>query len=59
MELLLKYLWTVFFSYNLLCNNFFIVLGSTEKISLLLSVCLPLLILASINIFMLNKLNEK
>ena len=39
-------------------NNFFIVLGSTEKISLLLSVCLPLLILASINIFMLNKLNE-
>ena len=40
-------------------NNFFIVIGSTEKISLLLSVCLPLLILASINIFMLNKLNEK
>ena len=40
-------------------NNFFLVLGSTEKISLIISVFCPLLILATINGLMLNKINEK
>ena len=40
-------------------NNFFYVLGNTEKISLYLAVWLPLIMLGIINIFMLNKINEK
>ena len=40
-------------------NNFSYVLGSTEKISLLLSIILPLLILATINCLMLYRANEK
>lgn len=40
-------------------NNFSFVLGSTEKISLLLSVISPMLILATINCLMLYKANEK
>ena len=40
-------------------NNFFLVLGSTQRISLVLSVVIPLLILTIINTFMLYKLNEK
>ncbi len=40
-------------------NNFFFVLGSTEKLSLIISVVTPLLMLTFINIFMLNKINEK
>ena len=40
-------------------NNFSYILGSTEKISLLSSIFLPLLILATINGFMLYKVNEK
>ncbi len=40
-------------------NNFSYVLGSTEKISLISSVILPLLILTIINTLMLYKLNEK
>ena len=40
-------------------NNFFLVLGSTEKVSLVISVFCPLLILATINGLMLNKINEK
>ena len=40
-------------------NNFSYVLGNTEKISLFLSVTLPLLILATINCLMLYRANEK
>ncbi len=40
-------------------NNFFYVLGSTEKINLILSILFPMLILVFINIIMLHKINEK
>lgn len=40
-------------------NNFLYVMGGTERISLLLSVTIPLLILATINSFMLYNVNEK
>ena len=40
-------------------NNFSYVLGSTEKISLLLSIISPMLILATINCLMLYRANEK
>ena len=40
-------------------NNFLYVLGGTERISLFLSISLPLLFLATINSFMLYKINEK
>ena len=40
-------------------NNFFLVMGSTEKIETFTSVFSPLLILLIINTFMFNKINEK
>ncbi len=40
-------------------NNFFFVLGSTEKISVLMAIIIPLLSLSIINLLMLNKINEK
>ena len=40
-------------------NNFFYVLGSTEKLGIELSVLSPLLILTLINMIMLNRINEK
>ncbi len=40
-------------------NNFFYVLGSTEKISIMLSISLPLIILIIINSLMLYRVNEK
>ena len=40
-------------------NNFFYVLGSTERISISLSIFLPLLILAITNGLMIVKVNEK
>ena len=40
-------------------NNFFYVLGNTEKISLIASVWSPLLILSLINMLMLRDINEK
>ncbi len=40
-------------------NNFSYVLGGTERVSLLLSIFLPLLILTTINSFLLYKINEK
>ena len=39
-------------------NNFFNVLGKTEKINLIISVLSPLLILFFVNIFMMRKINE-
>jgi len=39
--------------------NFFYILGNIEKISLILSICVPLLILSMINFFLLYKFNEK
>ena len=39
--------------------NFFYILGNIEKISLFLSICLPLLTLSIINILLLYGLNEK
>ena len=40
-------------------NNFFYVLGNTEKISLIASVWSPLMILSLINMLMLRNINEK
>ncbi len=40
-------------------NNFFLVLGSTEKLTTMFSILIPLLMLTFINIFMLNRINEK
>ena len=40
-------------------NNFSYVLGSTERISLLISIFFPLIVLTSINGFLLNKVNDK
>ena len=40
-------------------NNFFYVLGSTEKLNVQLAVFIPLTILSFLNFFMLNKINEK
>jgi len=40
-------------------NNFFVVLGSTERIPLIISVFFPLLLLTIINSFMLEKVNER
>ena len=40
-------------------NNFFLVMGSTERISLILAVFIPLLLLGIVNTFMVYKINEK
>ena len=40
-------------------NNFFYVLGSTEKMSLVLSISIPLIGLSIINSLMLIGINEK
>ena len=40
-------------------NNFFNVLGTTEKISIIISVWAPLILLMSVNIYMFIGINEK
>ena len=40
-------------------NNFFYVLGNTERMPLVISVWLPLFLLCMVNIIMLRKINEK
>ena len=40
-------------------NNFFYVLGNTEKISILTAITLPLLVFALINLTLLKNLNVK
>jgi lipopolysaccharide export system permease protein len=40
-------------------NNFFMVLGSTERISLVFAIFIPLILLTIINGLMLNRVNEK
>ena len=40
-------------------SNFFYVLGTTERINLVLSVIIPLLILLSINVFFIRNINAK
>ena len=40
-------------------NNFFLVMGTTERISLILSIIMPLIILILINTFMIYRINEK
>ena len=40
-------------------NNFFIVMGSTEKISLFFSIFIPLMMLGLTNSIMLKNINEK
>ena len=40
-------------------NNFFMVLGNTERISLIFAIFIPLILLSIINSLMLNKINEK
>ncbi len=40
-------------------NNFFMVMGSTERVSLFLAIFIPLIFLTLVNSLMLNKINEK
>ena len=40
-------------------NNFFFVLGSTEKVSVQMAIMFPLLTLTVVNLFMMNKVNDK
>mgnify|MGYP005992461127 FL=1 len=40
-------------------NNFFFVMGNTERIPLMVSVFAPLLGLSIINLLMINNINEK
>ena len=40
-------------------NNFFLVLGATERVPLIIAVFVPFLLLATTNIIMLNRINEK
>jgi len=40
-------------------NNFFMVMGSTERISLVFAIFIPIILLSIINSLMLNKINEK
>ena len=40
-------------------NNFFYVLGSTEKLNLTLAIFIPIFALTFLNLIMLNKINEK
>ena len=40
-------------------NNFFLVMGNTERIPLIFAIFIPLLILVTINIFMVHRINEK
>ena len=40
-------------------NNFFFVLGSTEKITVQMAILIPLLSLSIVNILMLNNINDK
>ena len=40
-------------------NNFFHVLGSTERLSLSISVFLPIFLLIITNFILMNKINEK
>jgi len=39
--------------------NFFYVLGAIDKVSFLISICLPIFVLGLINFFMMYKINEK
>ena len=39
--------------------NFFNVMGNTERVSIIISVWLPILFLTLINLFMMNQVNEK
>tara|TARA_B100000989_G_C19231980_1_gene340292 strand:+ start:44 stop:247 length:204 start_codon:yes stop_codon:yes gene_type:complete len=40
-------------------NNFFYVLGNTERISIIVAIWLPLLMLGLINMLMIRDINEK
>ncbi len=40
-------------------NNFFYVLGSTEKVNLMISISCPLILLTLTNLIMIGKINEK
>ena len=40
-------------------NNFFMVMGSSERVSLFLAIFIPLIFLTLVNSLMLNKINEK
>ncbi len=40
-------------------NNFFMVMGSTERISLIFAIFIPLILLTMVNSLMLNRINDK
>ena len=56
----IKILFGLFFSVIIYyVNNFFYVLGSSERLPLIIAVFLPILILASIDSLLMRKINEK
>ena len=56
----LKIIIGLFFSVTIYyINNFFYVLGSTEKIHIIISVFSPIILLITINFLMLTKINDK
>ena len=40
-------------------NNFFMVMGNTERISIIFAILVPLILLTIVNSLMLNKINDK
>ena len=40
-------------------NNFFIVMGNTERMSLIMAILTPLILLTIVNFLMINKINDK
>ena len=56
----LKIMIGLFFSVTIYyINNFFNVMGSTEKIPLMIAIWTPVIFLSLLNLLMLNKINEK
>ena len=56
----LKLVFGLFFSVLIYyINNFFNVLGNTEKLTVSSSIWIPLILLGIINIFFMRKINEK
>ena len=40
-------------------NNFFMVMGNTERMSIIFAIIIPIILLTIVNSLMLNKINDK
>ena len=40
-------------------NNFFMVMGNTERMSIIFAILIPLILLTIVNSLMLNRINDK